>query len=216
MDAPDSQECDVFEQNCPDGHKCMPISFDGAPSFNGTACRPVDPDAVEIGEPCIVQDDPYSGFDNCPDVAFCFFVDDITLEGVCIDFCRGSITDSTCVDACSRCLVSADGNTIPCVPTCDPRMQNCPAGLACQGGFGGILCRASKGDKVAGESCFESIECTPGLECEAACDGLPCCTPVCTLPDGPECDALRGTVCTEARRPSPEECNDLGDLGFCL
>ena len=215
LDAPDTKECDVFMQDCPDGRKCMPISFDGAEAYNGTACRPIDVDAVGLGEPCTMEDDPYSGFDNCPDASFCFFVDD-ALEGVCIDFCRGSVEDATCVDACNRCLVSADAITIPCLPTCDPRTQNCPAPLACQGGFGGILCRRPDGDLGPGESCFESIECMPGLECEAACDGLPCCTPVCSLPDGPECDALPGTTCTDAKRPHPEACNDLSDLGFCL
>src|SRR5688572_12034982 len=58
-------QCDLFAQDCPAGERCVPWSCDGTPNWNGTRCSPVADEPAGVGEPCTMQDSPWSGLDDC-------------------------------------------------------------------------------------------------------------------------------------------------------
>ena len=129
--ARNSQECDVWTQDCGCGDKCMPWSdYEGA-SWNAVRCTPVAAEPKLPGEPCTVEDSPMSGVDDCVAGAMCWRVDPETLEGVCVAFCGGYETEPECAEPGTTCVVANSGVLILCLPTCDPLLAACPAGDVC-------------------------------------------------------------------------------------
>src|SRR5690349_13167900 len=54
-DWPFGDECDIWEEDCPEGYKCMPWANDGGNAWNATRCSPIAPDAHAPGESCTVE-----------------------------------------------------------------------------------------------------------------------------------------------------------------
>jgi hypothetical protein len=183
-------ECDVWEDDCPDGEKCMPWANDGGNSWNATRCSPLDPDAGAVGDTCTVEGSGVSGLDTCTSRAMCYYVDQETNEGVCIGFCDGTPMAPTC-DPGYICTIVNDGVLTLCRPECDPLLQNCDGDAACLQATGsdGFTCitDASGEAGAAGDPCEYINSCDPGLTCgEAAalpgCAGATgCCTEFCDL-----------------------------------
>lgn len=186
-----SVECDVWEDDCPEGQKCMPWANDGGNSWNATRCSPLDDNPGQIGDPCNVEGSGVSGIDTCDARSMCYYVDPETNEGVCVGFCEGSPQAPTC-DSGYICTIVNDGVLTLCRPECDPILQNCDGSAACLPATGseGFTCiiDASGESGAHGDPCEYINACDPGLFCanpEAVpgCAGTGCCSEFCDLSD---------------------------------
>jgi len=197
-------ECDIWIDDCPPGQKCMPWANDGGNSWNATKCTPIAEQPNGVGEPCTVEGSGVSGIDDCAARAMCWDVDPETNEGTCIAFCNGSEAAPTCGDPCSSCTVWNEGVLILCLPICDPLVQDCSEGMACQAYEDTFVCSPDSGSELgaAGDQCEFYNVCDPGLFCGDAarvpgCLGaIGCCTPFCdALGAGDECAVFPETEC---------------------
>jgi hypothetical protein len=218
-DVPLALECDPFAQDCPVGEKCNAWSNNGS-SWNATACFPLDPAPVGVGETCLVQGSGTSGIDNCELGAMCWDVDVATNEGTCVGMCTGSAMAPIC-PASTSCAMSNDGALNLCLPGCDPLVQNCVAGQACYPVGPGFTCApdASGGLGFDDDPCEFINVCDPGLMCIDAgsvenCFGSGCCTPFCDISVGvdPCPSALEECVAWFAAGMAPP---GLDDVGVC-
>lgn len=209
-DVPVAFECDPFAQDCPVGEKCGAWANDGGSSWNATACFPIDPAAVGVGETCVVQGAGTSGIDNCELGAMCWDVDEVTSEGTCVALCTGSAANPMCA-AGNTCAISNDGALNLCLPGCDPLLQDCIAGQACYPVGDGFTCApdASGAQGFDGDLCEFINVCDPGLMCvggdavEGCAGFVGCCTPFCDLSVG-------GDPCPSAL----EECVPWFEVGM--
>ncbi|MCA9704283.1 MAG: hypothetical protein KDK70_00340 [Myxococcales bacterium] len=124
-------ECDLYSQDCGQGSKCMPWANDGGPVHNATRCAPVDPDPVSTGEVCTVEGSGFSGIDDCALGQMCLGVDEVTLEGRCVELCGGSEAAPTCDTPGSACTLVFQLPLPLCLVPCDPLDPMCPEGHAC-------------------------------------------------------------------------------------
>lgn len=220
-------DCSLWEQNCPEGEKCMPYADDGSGSWNRTRCTDVVDDPRAVGESCTAVESGASGLDDCDVGAMCWDVDPATLVGECISFCEGSEAEPTCDDACSRCSISGDGVLTLCLPTCDPVAQDCGADdQGCYPINDWFACAPFIDEQLElGDPCEFINVCPPGLFCAdapqlPACEGTGCCAPFCDVEAADTCDAqLAGTVCMpwyEAGQEPAPSCSDLDRVGGCL
>ncbi|MCH9684631.1 MAG: hypothetical protein K0V04_24560 [Deltaproteobacteria bacterium] len=201
-DHPRVTKCDLFDQDCPRGDKCMPWSNDGSNEWNAMRCSPVADDPAAPGEACLALDSPYSGFDDCDDTSMCWYVDAGTLEGTCVPFCEGSIELPTCANPDRNCLFPDNEITTVCLPTCDPLFFDCAAGQVCAPNDGTFLCMADASGPTGaeGDTCEAVNGCDPGQACIEGvdvpdCRGDTCCAPFCDLSEPmPMCPL--GQVCT--------------------
>lgn len=134
-----SVECDVWDQDCPDGEKCVPWSNDGGEDLNATRCVPVDPRADGIGDPCLVEGSPTSGLDTCEEGALCWDVDEETLEGHCVPMCQGNTQTPQCPEGLT-CAAGPGGLLTLCLPSCDPRQDDCAPEETCTDVSHGPVC----------------------------------------------------------------------------
>lgn len=219
-DVPD--ECDFWEQNCPEGEKCMPWANDGGPAWNATRCTPLARDPDGPGEPCTVEGSGVSGIDSCELGAMCWNVDAETLAGTCVSLCTGSPNNPSCVSDSEECNIGGDGSLALCLPTCNPLDDApCPEGEGCYPNNDGFSCLPdASGPKAGGafDPCESIGACDPGLFCAnpdvvGACEpGSPgCCTPFCDL-TGPICPDT--TMCIPAF-PKGSAPPGYEDLGLC-
>jgi hypothetical protein len=221
-------ECDVWTQDCPDGHKCMPWDNTGTGSWNATRCSALDPNPAQIGDVCAVEGTGVSGVDNCALGSMCWGVDPETNTGTCIAFCSGTDANPSCSDPSTTCSITNDGALILCLPSCDPLEQACREGEACYGVGSTFICapNAAPADGGSyGSPCAYLNVCNPGLFCAGAagvpgCQGAEgCCSEFCDLssPDGDaQCQgAAGGQACVpwfEDNQAPP----GLADVGACF
>lgn len=187
-------ECDVFDQDCPRGSKCVAWANDGGTAWNATRCTEVDANPAAVGEACMVQGNAYSGVDDCESGAFCWNVDPLTNEGVCVAQCTGSYDDLQCADG-STCFGGFDGAIYLCLAECSPLEDTCAANEGCihHPGFGGTSCVPDGVLPAAadGEPCSFETLCAEGLACLAAAHVPACATEACCSPIGsPEAPPL--------------------------
>lgn len=185
-------ECDLFEQDCPEGEKCMPwASTDG--SWDATRCTPVADAPAQLAEPCTVEGSATSGIDDCGPGLMCFEVDPKTNEGTCEDLCTGTPSDPMCQEPGDACLVSNGGALVLCLPACNPVMQDCGPGQGCFPNQDRFFCTPSAGPAAAhGDPCSFVNECAAGQLCLdglafSACESSTCCSTACAL-DDPDAD----------------------------
>lgn len=201
-------QCDVWAQDCPRGEKCSPFSSNGDGTFGGCSdsrCAPLSADPQGIGEPCTVEEGPWSGVDDCDVGAFCWNVDAQTNQGVCVAMCMGSEANPVCEDDALSCFQLSGSSVIACVPSCDPLAPECPAAMTCAMGLGNDyapLCISQSLNVPTGTAteCEYPLGCGSGFACVAAasvpgCTGESCCTPVCDL-ETPECPPEQ-SVCAQ-------------------
>jgi len=214
-------ECDLFEQDCPEGEKCNPWANDGGSSWNALKCVPVDPEPDDIDEPCTVEGSGVSGLDSCVVGAMCWGVDAETGVGYCVPHCTGSDDAPTCADPSRQCSIAGDGVLALCLPQCDPLdVRSCPAAQGCYSTGSGFLCAPdASGPKAGGlfEACEYVNACNPGLSCaqpHSACEpgSSGCCTPWCNL-QAPDCPEMTACIPFFGEGESPP---GYETLGLCL
>lgn len=183
--------CDIWEENCPGGQKCMPVSLDGDSVWETTRCVPLVADPAVLGEPCQNLGTGLDGLDTCDLHMMCWFADPATGDGTCVGHCTGTPDEPGCADPGASCLISAEGVVNLCLPSCDPVEQTCPDGLACLPSFAdGFVCvmEFSGEEGQAFDFCEFVNDCDPGLLCVASnlapeCDPAlaSCCLPFCDI-----------------------------------
>jgi len=185
---PRGVECDIQNNCCPDGEKCMPYANDGGNSWNATKCMPIGPNPGKPGDPCTAEGSAVSGIDSCEAGAMCWNVDYQTMMGYCIGFCDGDHDNPTCAEPMTYCVVSANDVLRLCLPYCDPLLQDCPNGDLCLYDGGNFSCFPDvSGDMgVFGDPCEYGNACDPGLNCldpeyVPGCQAAGCCSPFCEL-----------------------------------
>lgn len=222
-DAGAQVECDIWEQDCPEGQKCNAWSSDGDSSWDSTKCVPVVPNADPIGAPCTVEGGGASGLDSCAKGAMCWGVDEQTGMGTCVEQCTCAPENPIC-SADSSCLIANEGVLALCLPVCDPLDPNgCPDGQVCVGNAGEpqlFLCvvDASDDEGQLGDPCEFVNACDPTLLCAdpsllPGCDiqSAGCCVPFCDL-SAPDCP--QGASCLPWFEPGQApKC--LENIGVC-
>jgi hypothetical protein len=184
-------ECDIFEQDCRPGEKCTVWASGGGVLPNASRCVPVVDDPVGTSEPCHVQDTPLSGLDDCELGDYCWEVDPKTLEGVCVAFCVGDVSNPQCEDPSLECTICGDSCLPLCLPMCSPVAQDCPEGSACYPNQHAWYCAPDASGELGGygDPCEYVNVCDPGLLClessvVPACEGpIGCCTEICDITD---------------------------------
>ena len=218
-------ECDVWDQDCPEGEKCMPWANDGTNSWNATRCSEVADNPGQVGDECTVEGNGVSGMVDCDVASMCYYVDPETNMGTCVDFCQGSADNPMCEPG-FLCSIANDGVLILCRQECDPLLQDCQGSAAClpAAGSDGFVCiiDASGEMGAAGDPCAFLNACDPGHFCGAAeavpgCMGSDfCCSEFCDLTDPVPADgcSLMGQDCVpwfeEGAAPP-----DLEHVGGC-
>jgi hypothetical protein len=218
---PSTNPCTVFEQDCPEGEKCV-TTLD--PDFNVFRCVPVLGDK-DVGEACIF--DRESGSDDCDANSHCWNLetDEQGVEhGECVPFCMGTRDNPSCPgqgESCGgfECRILGQTGYPFCVERCDPIAQDCGDGKACyfDGGYLEFFCGVVNVPGTLGEPCEWTDGCVAGLVCvqtEALpdCLGEACCAPFCVTGDDASCAAsLPGTVCSDAlASPLMDGCSTYG------
>jgi hypothetical protein len=209
-DVPLDDACDPWLQNCPAGQKCMPYITEGN-AWNALMCSPIAEDPNGIGEPCTVEGSAGSGIDDCEWGAMCFYVDAETNVGTCVAQCGGTQMDPVCAEGTS-CAIANEGVLTLCIQTCDPDLDECPAGQMCEPFDEDLfLCFPESVDPGGyGQDCT-AFECNPGLVCLSAeyhancVEGATgCCTPYCELDGRPCPDGMTCVLQNES------------DIGWCM
>jgi hypothetical protein len=182
-------QCDVWGQDCPDGHKCTWWNNEGGLGLNATKCVPVASEPVGPGESCVVEEYPTSGLDDCELGSLCMGAGLEDLTGKCIPLCAGTEINPQCPGDDRKCSISASGPAL-CLETCHPLDAPCGPGRICvHVAFFMCLPDASGDDGAYGDPCEQVDECSPGLLCAAAasvpgCEGASgCCSEFCDLSD---------------------------------
>jgi hypothetical protein len=226
-DMPTGEPCSVFEQDCPEGDKCIPNL--GATS-NTYACVPVTGDK-QVGDSCLLFE---GQADDCDANSHCFNTsinDQGEYEGTCVPFCQGTPYDDawcpgqgeTCDDY--RCVFFGQVGYPICVKTCDPYLAECAEdGLNCHyenGYVDDFTCMVTTVEAQLGEACDWTNDCAAGLHCMSA-DVLPscsddyCCTPYCELGDDAGCAAqVPGTACFGPLMWSEAGTEGCSQVGVC-
>jgi hypothetical protein len=221
-----SFECDVWSQDCPEGHKCMPWDNMGAGSWNATKCTPLAPNPAQVGDECVVEGTGVSGIDDCELAAMCWAVDPETSTGTCVSFCSGTEASPSCEDPATTCSITNGGALILCLPGCDPLAQACPEGQACYGAGGSFICAPNAAPADGGnygDPCAFLNVCNPGLFCASAagvpgCQGSEgCCSEFCSLEGGAEqCQGASGGQSCVAWFEEGQALPGYEDIGACF
>ena len=218
------KECSNWDQDCPDGQKCMPWADNGGNAWNATKCVPVDPAMGQPGDSCTAMG-AVSGLDTCDEGVMCWDIKPDTRKGTCVAQCKGSEAAPMC-DADSTCFVSNDGVLNLCLPLCDPLAQDCPNENLCipnpsnQEVFTCVLDASGDMGKAFDpcefvNACDKGFLCanvTLGKECDA--NAIGCCLPFCDITEMPNMCPGVGQECVvwyEMGTAPP----GLENLGIC-
>lgn len=214
---PAAGECEPIQQDCPEGQKCTAVAKAEGTPWDYNTCVPVQGEGV-AGDPCDVQDNKYSGFDNCGKGLLCMFTDQAGMGGICIEFCDVAMS---CPMTGAACEIYNEGVLPICLPACDPLIQDCPEGQACYQGAAGFACfkNVAPPDKGGqGSECKSVNICQGGYHCADAallpdCAGEGCCTAFCAVSEG-DANCPDGLMCLPffaEDEPPPE----YADVGIC-
>ena len=208
--------CDLFEQDCPEGEKCMPWANDGGPVWNATRCSPVLDDPAGIGEPCLVEGSFVSGLDDCGLQSMCFGVDPDTNIGQCVPLCTGDWSEPLC-DPGQVCTPVGDLPIPLCAESCNPLAFDCTDGNLCTPAGDTFGCLPPSSSAGQGDPCEVVTACDPGHACIddsllPECEGSSCCSSLCDL-SAPTCPD--GLTCVEWYRDG-EAPEGFEDLGACI
>lgn len=206
-----SPPCEVWDDQCPTGQKCI-IYWDD-PNLDGMmGCVDIVDDPDDIGETCNGFI-PGESLDTCADNQMC-------AGGRCRGFCTGSVDpeELTCPEN-YLCGFSPPVYAF-CTYLCDPLINDCPPGERCARDEPWMICIEAGPTTALFGACFNDNECPSGQFCAAKetaaeCMALEygCCVEFCDL-SAPACSGV-GQGCVayypEDTAPLPK----LENLGFC-
>lgn len=211
--------CDLFEQWCPEGEKCMPWDAFGEGSWNATRCSPIEVDPGAPGEPCTVEGNAFTGIDSCAFASVCWQVDPDTNTGICYSLCAGDQSFPICEPSFS--CVLAPGDVPLCVQACDPVAPSCLPDQGCQllPGDDSFVCQPVPERSVpVGEVCDDPYACAVGSLCAFGsgidCGNGPgqgCCAEICEV--GSESCSSPGAACLPWIPLDPPP--SLAHIGVC-
>lgn len=191
-------ECDLAEQNCDAGNKCVPYATEEAPLWNATMCVAEAEDPVRIGRACHAEG-LMSGHDDCEAGLVCVNIHARGLQGECMPLPH----DDVCEAGVQMGPVN-EGAISLCVPGCNPLEQDCAQGNGCYPiaeSWGCVPDASGAQGEYADECLFVNV-CDPGLVCLSSaavpgCSGGGCCSEVCDTSLGDEqCSgAEQGQTC---------------------
>ncbi len=220
---PDTNECDIWAQDCPLGEKCMPWANDGGGSWNALKCSPIEPNPGQSGDVCTAVGGAVSGVDTCDLGLLCWYVDEND-QGSCLDQCTGSEEDPIC-PANTVCDVTNMGVLTLCLPTCDPLLVNCKDGEICfySNVAGSFICDFDGSGEMGayGDPCEFINVCDPGLFC-ANPDNVPdcmaggCCSEYCDINEPNTCAGKDGGQMCEAWFEMGSAPPGLEHVGACV
>ncbi|MCA9693820.1 MAG: hypothetical protein R3A51_13310 [Nannocystaceae bacterium] len=193
-------DCDATLEGCEEGEKCNIFSDEDGFSLGQIDCFPLDPNPVDVGEPCDAGAEYNDGIDNCVEGATCW---DVNEEGIgtCVALCHAideNSYDYTCAPYEGSCTLCQECVVGLCLPYCDPLLNDCPDGKICipdtQGDGWVCTLDASEGAHPPGTPCDFVNQCNAGSVCldssyypsMACAQSAGCCGPVCDLED-PQC-----------------------------
>jgi hypothetical protein len=217
------EECDIWRDDCAEGYKCAAFSRGGG-GYDAHKCVPIACDGKPAGEPCTASFE--TGLDDCDAESMCWVYGPDLNTTVCATRCTGeSEAEADCADACSTCFVPDSGMVNPCLPGCDPLVNDCGLDQTCirdpiQGTFY-CLVDMSGQDGQAGDPCDYVNDCDPGHLCTGSadvpgCGGSSCCTPVCDPGVLDACQSMPGTDCVVFDDPAPDPSCPAANLGRCI
>ena len=210
-----TQECTVFDQDCPEGEKCIPTT---SSDWGIYKCVPFYGDKG-VGESCSL----YEGqADDCDANSHC-------ANGTCIPFCQGDWYENAWCpgqgESCDdfRCVFFGQVGIPFCVQTCDPYLGGCEdGGRNCHyesGYVDDFICMVTTIEAQLGEPCDWTNDCSEGLYCVNAeflpsCSDNACCTPYCEIGDDAGCHLqVPGTKSYGPliwSEPTAEGCSQVG------
>ncbi|MBV1858313.1 MAG: hypothetical protein KUG77_07865 [Nannocystaceae bacterium] len=204
--------CSVWDDECPEGQKCIAWSNEGDEVWNDTRCRPVGTDLV--GEACTVEGGPASGLDSCAQGSMCWGVDPETNTGLCAPLCHNE-DHPLCDDPDRHCMVGNGGALNVCLFFCDPVNSECSDSEACYLVDESTVCLRPNTPVVVEPDLTPAL-CAPGSTAVApgldvGCDeGEPCCVSWCDL-----ASPMPGCPSEASCRPWDDSLW-AGDAGLCL
>lgn len=217
--------CDPWQQDCPDGYKCMAYAEEGEPAFTGTKCTPVVENPGVVGDPCNVEGGWWTGIDDCGPGLACWNINHADNTGQCVSLCTGSEDAYACPETGDICVFWVPGIAHVCLQDCDPLLQDCPSGQAClpdwASGGQAFVCLTEYSFEEGQEfdPCEFSNACDPGLMCwdstaAVECDqgGGGCCISFCDI-NNPQCNgegAMCGSIYGAIGGEPPPEFTDVG------
>ena len=220
------KECSVWNQDCPDGQKCMPWANNGSTAWNATKCVPVSREKGQPGDACTVEGSAVSGLDSCDLGVLCWDVKPDTMKGTCVAQCMGPESDPSC-DAESSCFISNDGVLTLCLPKCDPLTQDCanenlcipnpqnPEEFTCVLDASGDMGQTFNPCEYV-NSCDKGFFCAAtasGKECDVNATG--CCLPFCDTSEMPATCPGEGQECVPWYEPIETAPPGLENVGLC-
>jgi hypothetical protein len=207
-------ECDLYQQDCPEGSKCAPYIANDDEVWDDAHCILVVDRPVGLGFECMILGSEETQVDDCDVGLICWNTGTLTCEALC-----GGGPD---VPKCSSgpCVL-ADGLPPLCKRGCDPLTPDCGGEQLCvpapagppqcftdasgdQGQLFGACMFANSCDY--GLACFEP---TQAAECDP--DEVGCCLPLCDLA-APECPGAGQSCMPLYGADAPI---GYADLGFC-
>ncbi|MEM7153596.1 MAG: hypothetical protein AAF799_12190 [Myxococcota bacterium] len=185
-------ECDIFLQDCPSGHKCIPYDDRGGGYPTTWGCVPLGPEPVDLDEPCSWDGAPFASSDDCGVGALCFDHEqtDDPSDDRCLPMCeREGPSEVSCRDPELFCNFTGNSAWFVCARRCHPLLDDCPAAEVCANNPNGLFCQDSPPDPAGlGEPCDSVAGCEVGSYCigpaaTVDCGGVGCCTPWCIIGD---------------------------------
>jgi hypothetical protein len=214
----ESCQCDTFQQDCPEGEKCVPYASTDSGRLDCVKCVTIVGDG-QPGEAC-VYGGPQDATDDCGPTSYCFQVMEVDGQsiGVCTPFCQGIPDDPICPMG-TDCLIANEGEITLCVAPCDPLLQDCGPGLGCFFQQQGFFCVVPAQEIPLGQPCEYYDDCAIGHMCVTQsvlpnCAAVACCASFCSLMQGAACPQM-GTECVaffeQGMVPAGYE-----DVGICV
>jgi hypothetical protein len=222
-------QCDPWLQDCPDGFKCMAFAPEDEPVFTGNKCTPVASNPKQVGDPCKVEGGWWTGIDDCDYGLACWNINHADNTGQCVPLCTGNEDSYSCPQQKDLCVFWVPGIAHVCLPSCDPLLQDCDPGQACNPNWATLgqdfVCgpEYSFDEGQVFDPCEFSNACDPGLMCwdsvsAIECDqnSQGCCLPFCDLTK-PDCTG-QGAECVSfydllGGEPAPPH---FADVGLCV
>jgi hypothetical protein len=218
----DGGDCDLWDQDCPDGEKCAAHPSNPGGFFDERTCVPVIGDK-QAGESCEAGGDPpgTSGEDDCAPGRLCWGVDPDTAHGYCVPYCEGDVDAPTC-DGELLCALLQNELLPLCLPECDPLL----GGVECwsladtcvlaPAGQGFVCVPGGVDPGMYGDGCGGAAQCAPYHFCAPAehvpgCLVDECCTALCEVGNPAPCpDADDGQECLPVWEDPPPGYEDVG------